>query len=208
METQRRVRGDTVKHIRSLRNMSMQDVADLNGPTPTTQSNVENASRSEVRPSTLRKLARALDVPVEVFFMEPGEAEETLLGPFGSGQPGDATDALLAVLQDAAAAYDPESGAELEWDTATYREVLAKLADTSQRAAALDFQAGRTDRGLAIMEALIQAVMGLGVRLDRLETRTRKAKAPAGPRLSPIRPELTDARAMNERLKTLSATAA
>lgn len=202
----RRPNGETIRRVRLLRGLSQEEITKRGGPTSATLVALEHETK-DTRPSTLRKLAGALEIDPAVFYLSPEEAEEALLGPFGSDQPGDPTDALLAVLHDAAAAYDPESGAELKWDTATYREVMAKLTDTGQRAAALDFQAGRTDRGLAIMEALIQAVMGLGVRLDRLETRTREAKAPAGPRPIPIRPELSDASAMNARLKTLAATA-
>lgn len=207
METQRRVRGDTVRHVRELRGMSMQTVNKKGGPTPTTCSHVENSVHGDVRPSTLRKLAAALKVDPAIFYLSPSEAEDALLGPLGLGQPGDPTDQLLAVLQDAAAAYAPESGVELAWDAETYRGVMSKLTATAERAAALDFQTGRTDRGLSLMEALIEAVMGLGVRLDRLESRTNPStKAPtAPPRPAPISAKLTDAQAMNEQLDKLAA---
>jgi transcriptional regulator with XRE-family HTH domain len=71
---------DTVKEIRRRKGWSQKDLADESGVGQDTISGIESG-RHEPRPSTLRKLADALDVEVADFFREPAvpldEAPET-----------------------------------------------------------------------------------------------------------------------------------
>jgi len=61
---------DTVKEIRRRKGWSQKDLADESGVGQDTISGIESG-RHEPRPSTLRKLADALDVEVADFFREP-----------------------------------------------------------------------------------------------------------------------------------------
>jgi transcriptional regulator with XRE-family HTH domain len=71
---------DTVKEIRRRKGWSQKDLAEESGVGQDTISGIESG-RHEPRPSTLRKLADALDVEVADFFKEPAvplaEASET-----------------------------------------------------------------------------------------------------------------------------------
>jgi transcriptional regulator with XRE-family HTH domain len=61
---------DTVKEIRRRKGWSQKDLAEESGVGQDTISGIESG-RHEPRPSTLRKLADALDVEVADFFREP-----------------------------------------------------------------------------------------------------------------------------------------
>ncbi len=61
---------DTLKEIRRQKGLSQKDLADESGVGQDTISGIESG-RHEPRPSTLRKLAAALDVEVADFFREP-----------------------------------------------------------------------------------------------------------------------------------------
>ena len=60
---------DELKRVRRLRGLSQQELAALSGVSQYTITEIETGRR-EPRPSTLRKLARALDVEVADFFQE------------------------------------------------------------------------------------------------------------------------------------------
>ena len=62
---------DAVKEIRRRKGWSQKDLAEESGVGQDTISGIESG-RHEPRPSTLRKLAEALDVEVADFFREPG----------------------------------------------------------------------------------------------------------------------------------------
>jgi len=62
---------DAVKEIRRRKGWSQKDLAEESGVGQDTISGIESG-RHEPRPSTLRKLADALDVEVADFFREPG----------------------------------------------------------------------------------------------------------------------------------------
>jgi transcriptional regulator with XRE-family HTH domain len=66
---------DTVKEIRRRKGWSQKDLAEKSGVGQDTISGIESG-RHEPRPSTLRKLADALDVEVADFFREPAFAEK------------------------------------------------------------------------------------------------------------------------------------
>jgi transcriptional regulator with XRE-family HTH domain len=74
---------DTVKEIRRRKGWSQKDLAEESGVGQDTISGIESG-RHEPRPSTLRKLADALDVEVADFFREPalegGKAEASTTG--------------------------------------------------------------------------------------------------------------------------------
>lgn len=61
---------EELRRIRKLRGLSQVDLAALSGVSQYTITEVETGRR-EPRPSTLRKLAEALDVEVADFFREP-----------------------------------------------------------------------------------------------------------------------------------------
>jgi transcriptional regulator with XRE-family HTH domain len=61
---------DTLKEYRRQKGLSQKDLADASGVGQDTISGIESG-RHEPRPSTLRKLAEALDVQVADFFREP-----------------------------------------------------------------------------------------------------------------------------------------
>ena len=74
---------DTVKEIRRRKGWSQKDLAEESGVGQDTISGIESG-RHEPRPSTLRKLADALDVEVADFFREP--AVPLADAPRGAGQ--------------------------------------------------------------------------------------------------------------------------
>ena len=63
-----------LKEIRTLRGLSLLDLANLSGVTESTISRIEN-HKQEPRPSSMRKLAKALDVTVAELWgeEEPGK---------------------------------------------------------------------------------------------------------------------------------------
>ncbi len=67
---------EELKRVRRLRGMSQLDLAARSGVSQYTITEIETGRR-EPRPSTLRKLAKALDVEVADFFREP-EAPKAL----------------------------------------------------------------------------------------------------------------------------------
>lgn len=67
---------EELKRVRRLRGMSQQDLAARSGVSQYTITEIETGRR-EPRPSTLRKLAKALDIEVADFFREP-EAPKVL----------------------------------------------------------------------------------------------------------------------------------
>jgi transcriptional regulator with XRE-family HTH domain len=76
---------ETLKEFRRQKGLSQKDLADTSGVGQDTISGIESG-RHEPRPSTLRKLAEALDIEVADFFREPalsGKAE----APGKTGQP-------------------------------------------------------------------------------------------------------------------------
>jgi transcriptional regulator with XRE-family HTH domain len=75
---------ESVRRIRLERGWSQQDLADKSGVGQDTISGIESG-RHEPRPSTLRKLARALEVEVADFFREP--ASPLAKAPREAGQP-------------------------------------------------------------------------------------------------------------------------
>ena len=75
---------DTVKEIRRRKGWSQKDLAEESGVGQDTISGIESG-RHEPRPSTLRKLADALDVEVADFFREP--AVPLAEAPRGAGPP-------------------------------------------------------------------------------------------------------------------------
>jgi transcriptional regulator with XRE-family HTH domain len=75
---------DTVKEIRRRKGWSQKDLAEESGVGQDTISGIESG-RHEPRPSTLRKLADALDVEVADFFREP--AVPLADAPRGAGPP-------------------------------------------------------------------------------------------------------------------------
>jgi transcriptional regulator with XRE-family HTH domain len=60
---------ETVRHMRKMRGMSQQELAERAGVTQNTVSEIELGHR-DPHPATLRKLAKALDVEVAEFFRE------------------------------------------------------------------------------------------------------------------------------------------
>jgi transcriptional regulator with XRE-family HTH domain len=93
---------DTLKEYRRQKGLSQKDLADASGVGQDTISGIESG-RHEPRPSTLRKLAEALDVQVADFFREP--ALPKAKAPRGAGQPeegaplrGDIPDSLDVLL--------------------------------------------------------------------------------------------------------------
>ena len=73
---------DTVKEIRRRKGWSQKDLAEESGVGQDTISGIESG-RHEPRPSTLRKLADALDVEVADFFREPAVPLADALPPSG-----------------------------------------------------------------------------------------------------------------------------
>jgi transcriptional regulator with XRE-family HTH domain len=74
---------DTLKEIRRQKGLSQKDLSDASGVGQDTISGIESG-RHEPRPSTLRKLAEALDVQVADFFREPALPKAE--APRGAGQ--------------------------------------------------------------------------------------------------------------------------
>jgi transcriptional regulator with XRE-family HTH domain len=73
---------DTIKEIRRRKGWSQKDLAEESGVGQDTISGIESG-RHEPRPSTLRKLADALDVEVADFFREPAVPLADALPPSG-----------------------------------------------------------------------------------------------------------------------------
>jgi transcriptional regulator with XRE-family HTH domain len=77
MESQRRRPMDRLAELRERHALTLRDLAEMSGVAADTINQIELGHR-KARPSTLRKLARALDVEVREFFEEPtlsGKAE-------------------------------------------------------------------------------------------------------------------------------------
>jgi transcriptional regulator with XRE-family HTH domain len=88
---------DTVKEIRRRKGWSQQDLAKESGVGQDTISGIESG-RHEPRPSTLRKLADALDVEVADFFREP--AVPLLEAPQEMGPPRVSKERLQEYFED------------------------------------------------------------------------------------------------------------
>lgn len=81
---------ESLRDIRIRRGLSQEDLAELTGVAQKSISDIE-IGRREPRPSTLRKLARGLDVEVAEFFLEPsnplGTPPETALERLRAASP-------------------------------------------------------------------------------------------------------------------------
>jgi transcriptional regulator with XRE-family HTH domain len=96
---------ETLKEFRRQKGLSQKDLADISGVGQDTISGIESG-RHEPRPSTLRKLAEALDVEVADFFRAPavsGKAE----APGKTGRP-ERKASVFDVARDAALAHVEE----------------------------------------------------------------------------------------------------
>jgi transcriptional regulator with XRE-family HTH domain len=95
---------DTVKEIRRRKGWSQKDLAEESGVGQDTISGIESG-RHEPRPSTLRKLADALDVEVADFFREPAVPLADALPPSGPLN----KDEILDVVHDVILRQETES---------------------------------------------------------------------------------------------------
>ena len=96
---------ETLKEFRRQKGLSQKDLADISGVGQDTISGIESG-RHEPRPSTLRKLAEALDVEVADFFRAPalsGKAE----APGKTGRP-ERKASVFDVARDAALVHVEE----------------------------------------------------------------------------------------------------
>jgi transcriptional regulator with XRE-family HTH domain len=96
---------ETLKEFRRQKGLSQKDLADISGVGQDTISGIESG-RHEPRPSTLRKLAEALDVEVADFFRAPalsGKAE----APGKTGRP-ERKASVFDVAREAALAHVKE----------------------------------------------------------------------------------------------------
>jgi len=67
---------EELRRLRKLKGLSQQDLAAKSGVSQYTITEIETGRRSDPRPSTLRKLAKALGVEVADFFREPEAPKE------------------------------------------------------------------------------------------------------------------------------------
>ena len=95
---------DAVKEIRRRKGWSQKDLAEESGVGQDTISGIESG-RHEPRPSTLRKLADALDVEVADFFREPAVPLADALPPSGPLN----KDEILDVVHDVILRQETES---------------------------------------------------------------------------------------------------
>lgn len=190
----------TIRRLRVLRGMSQAQVTEAGGPTSATLVALERGSDKEVRPSTISKLSRALQVPPAVLFLEPGEAEEAVLSTTPLGQPADPAGQLLATLREAEEAYRPE-GISLDWSPAVYNKIITSLGETVIRYATADMQTGRQDRATEMLQLLAQVTANLEARKALLEGDASRVQP------TPIRPELADEGYLRNQLERLAQTA-
>jgi transcriptional regulator with XRE-family HTH domain len=74
---------DRLAELREKRGLTLRELSGMSGVSPDTINQIELGHRRP-RPSTLRKLARALDIDIADFFREPalsGKAEASATGP-------------------------------------------------------------------------------------------------------------------------------
>lgn len=160
--------GETIRRVRMLRGLSHEEITERGGPSSATLVALERESKA-TRPSTIRKLSQALEVPPGVFFMDPEAATGALTpGPLGPAMADDPTEWLLGLLRDAKHVYRPE-GPPLGWDAETFDRVIRRLGDAAVKAAGSDLAAGNEMRAVEILRLLAQVTANLEARKARLE---------------------------------------
>jgi transcriptional regulator with XRE-family HTH domain len=115
---------DTVKEIRRRKGWSQKDLAKESGVGQDTISGIESG-RHEPRPSTLRKLADALDVEVADFFRKPALPLDEV--PRGAGQP-DLTEAWKKFYNDLLTVPAQPLIEQSDEEIALFREAAEKAA--------------------------------------------------------------------------------
>jgi transcriptional regulator with XRE-family HTH domain len=134
-----------LEHIRRLRGLSQRDLAEKAGVSPATVYELEVGKRPTPRPSTLRKLAEALEVEIADLFGEPVLAGGKAEAPREAGRPETSTrtgeefqKALARVLRPA------REEALREWQASnrlesSQREILTSIGDPPEAAVAKRF---------------------------------------------------------------------
>jgi len=152
-----------LEHIRRLRGLSQRDLAEKAGVSPATVYELEVGKRPTPRPSTLRKLAEALEVEIADLFGEPVLAGGKAEAPREAGRPETSTRTVEEVEKALARVLEPARAEALrEWQASnrlesSQREMLTSIGDPPEAAVAKRFveEFSPEERPLAFTEVAV-----------------------------------------------------
>jgi transcriptional regulator with XRE-family HTH domain len=196
--TSPRPSGDKLRYLRTLRGWTQADLAREADVAGGTVNNLEAEEGRMPRPVTLRRVAKAFDVPVEELFEPPPGREEAERNPLDvpSRLFGEEADRLLLVLEGMLESYQPPGEMPL-WGTEDLERVRGLLTMATVRIAAGEAEAGNMERVAEILGRAETVQQLLTLRLEALEKSPGEADTF----------DKTEAQAVAERLQELAEAA-
>jgi transcriptional regulator with XRE-family HTH domain len=170
----RKPSGETILRLRTIRGMGLAALSREAGVTEATLVALEHATKIP-RPSTLRKVAKALGVEVTDLYREPDEAEARVMG---AGSPVPLGAALAHVLREMQQRYAP--GRTLDWSREDLERVAARTDEATLAQFALEFEVGNDSLAQEIAQTGAAVCALLRARAQRAPTQsTKTARAAA-----------------------------